>query len=163
MGLVEHIHAGSSLVGGQGSSLHISHPVRLRPDSPTAARRPANLARVLSQASVRIYLPAWGAILVALLLAEIYPRVVRPEFSWWLNLHDEEPVIARDAWSGPRRRTAQLATLVFTVGTDPFPYSYRSTGYLPPSSGVCGSLVFFCFSWCQGQRKWQAHSAWSFS
>lgn len=36
--------------------------------------------------------------MVALLLAEIYPRVVRPEFSWWLNLHDEEPVIARDAW-----------------------------------------------------------------
>lgn len=47
---------------------------------------------------VRIYFPAWGSILVALLLAEIYPRVVRPEFSWWLNLHDEEPVIARDAW-----------------------------------------------------------------
>lgn len=47
---------------------------------------------------VRIYLPAWASIFVAVLLAEIYPRVVRPEFSWWLNLHDEEPVVARDAW-----------------------------------------------------------------
>lgn len=45
---------------------------------------------------IRIYLPVCASIVFALLMAGAYPRTNGPEFSSWLNLHDEEPNAIRD-------------------------------------------------------------------
>ena len=36
----------------------------------------------------RLYVPVWGAMVVALLLGALFPRVARPEQSWWIQAHD---------------------------------------------------------------------------
>lgn len=46
---------------------------------------------------VRIYLPVWASIAFALSMAWANPRVAGPEFSSWLNLHDEQPNLLSDA------------------------------------------------------------------
>lgn len=47
---------------------------------------------------VRIYLPVWASLIFALLMAWTIPRVASPEFSSWVNLHDEPPNILVDAF-----------------------------------------------------------------
>lgn len=47
---------------------------------------------------VRIYLPVWASLLFALLLAWTIPRVASPEFSSWVNLHDETHNVLADAF-----------------------------------------------------------------
>lgn len=46
---------------------------------------------------VRIYLPVWASLLFALLMAWSIPRVASPEFSSWVNLHDERHNVLADA------------------------------------------------------------------
>lgn len=46
---------------------------------------------------VRIYLPVWASLLFALLMAWTIPRVGSPEFSSWVNLHDETHNVLADA------------------------------------------------------------------
>ncbi|MEE9098237.1 acyltransferase family protein [Pseudarthrobacter phenanthrenivorans] len=45
---------------------------------------------------IRIYLPVWASILVALLLAWVVPRENSPDLSNWLNAHSGESNITRD-------------------------------------------------------------------
>jgi peptidoglycan/LPS O-acetylase OafA/YrhL len=47
---------------------------------------------------VRIYLPVWASLIFALLMAWTVPRVANPEFSAWVNLHDEAPNVPVDAF-----------------------------------------------------------------
>jgi len=47
---------------------------------------------------VRIYLPVWGSLIFALLMAWTVPRVASPQFSSWINLHDEAPNVLVDAF-----------------------------------------------------------------
>jgi hypothetical protein len=47
---------------------------------------------------VRIYLPVWASLIFALLMAISVPRVANPEFSSWVNLHDEAPNVLVDAF-----------------------------------------------------------------
>jgi peptidoglycan/LPS O-acetylase OafA/YrhL len=47
---------------------------------------------------VRIYLPVWASLIFALLMAWTVPRVASPEFSSWVNLHDEAPNVLVDAF-----------------------------------------------------------------
>lgn len=47
---------------------------------------------------VRIYLPVWASILFALLMCWAFPRVAGPEFSSWLNFHDEAPNVLSDGF-----------------------------------------------------------------
>lgn len=46
---------------------------------------------------VRIYLPAWASLILALGVAFAFPRVNDPDLSSWLNLHDEVPKVPSDA------------------------------------------------------------------
>lgn len=45
---------------------------------------------------VRIYLPVWASLVIALLLAWIVPRTGSPELSAWLLIHDESPNVFAD-------------------------------------------------------------------
>lgn len=45
---------------------------------------------------VRIYLPVWASLAVALLLAWIVPRTGSPDLSAWLLIHDESPNVLAD-------------------------------------------------------------------
>ncbi|MDR7164866.1 peptidoglycan/LPS O-acetylase OafA/YrhL [Pseudarthrobacter oxydans] len=45
---------------------------------------------------VRLYVPVWGSLLFALLLAAMVPRVVEDGASWWINLHAEPTDLLRD-------------------------------------------------------------------
>lgn len=45
---------------------------------------------------VRIYLPVWASLVVALLLAWIAPRLGSPDLSAWLLIHDESPNVFAD-------------------------------------------------------------------
>ncbi|MEV8133607.1 acyltransferase [Pseudarthrobacter oxydans] len=45
---------------------------------------------------VRIYLPAWAALVFALILAWLFPRVADRDFSSWINLHGEVLDLLRD-------------------------------------------------------------------
>lgn len=45
---------------------------------------------------IRLYLPVWGSLLFALLLAAVIPRVVTADASWWINLHSATADILRD-------------------------------------------------------------------
>ncbi|MEJ1192821.1 acyltransferase family protein [Pseudarthrobacter sp. CCNWLW207] len=47
---------------------------------------------------IRIYLPVWASLIFALLMAWTVPRVASPEFSSWVNLHDEAPNVLVDAF-----------------------------------------------------------------
>lgn len=47
---------------------------------------------------VRIYLPVWASLIFALLMAWAVPRVASPEFSSWINLHEEAPNVLADAF-----------------------------------------------------------------
>lgn len=46
---------------------------------------------------LRIYPPVWASLILALIMAWAFPRVAGPEYSWWVNLHDESPNVFRDA------------------------------------------------------------------
>ena len=47
---------------------------------------------------VRIYLPVWASLIFALLMAWTVPRVASPEFTSWVNLHDEPSNVLVDAF-----------------------------------------------------------------
>lgn len=47
---------------------------------------------------VRIYLPVWASLIFAMLMAWTVPRVASPDFSSWLNLHEEAPNVLADAF-----------------------------------------------------------------
>lgn len=46
--------------------------------------------------AIRIYLPVWASVILALLAAWVVPRSSAPGLSNWLNAHAEEPYIVRD-------------------------------------------------------------------
>lgn len=46
---------------------------------------------------IRIYLPVWASLFLALALAWLVPRTSNPEFSSWINLHDQVPNLLRDS------------------------------------------------------------------
>ena len=46
---------------------------------------------------VRIYLPVWASLVIALLLVWIVPRAGSPDLSAWLLIHDESPNVFADA------------------------------------------------------------------
>lgn len=65
---------------------------------PFDRRTPAFWRVYFPKRLVRIYLPAWCSLLVALFLAWCFPRKADPDFSWWINLHDESPNALSDAF-----------------------------------------------------------------
>lgn len=56
-----------------------------------------NWAAYFPKRIVRIYVPVWASLVFALALARAFPRVAAPEFSSWINLHDEVPKVLSDA------------------------------------------------------------------
>lgn len=56
-----------------------------------------NWAAYFPKRIVRIYLPVWASLVLALGVAWAFPRVADPEFSSWVNLHDELPKVLSDA------------------------------------------------------------------
>ena len=56
-----------------------------------------SLRAYYSKRLVRIYLPVWGSIIFALLMGWAFPRLAGPDYSSWLNLHDEAPNVITDA------------------------------------------------------------------
>lgn len=52
---------------------------------------------------VRIYLPVGASLLFALLLAWTIPRVAGPEFSSWVNLHEETHNVLAEAFLLPEQ------------------------------------------------------------
>lgn len=63
----------------------------------TGASRPRWEA-YFAKRMVRIYLPVWASLIFGLLMAWTVPRVASPEFSSWVNLHDEAPNVLGDAF-----------------------------------------------------------------
>lgn len=45
---------------------------------------------------IRLYLPVWASVMLALFLAIIVPRTASPSLSSWVNLHDEVPDVLGD-------------------------------------------------------------------
>lgn len=46
--------------------------------------------------AIRIYLPVWASVVLALISVWVVPRFAAPELSNWLNAHADEPNIVRD-------------------------------------------------------------------
>lgn len=46
---------------------------------------------------IRIYLPVWASLIFALWATWVFPRIVGPELSPWVNQHDEAPNVFSDA------------------------------------------------------------------
>ncbi|MCD5341613.1 acyltransferase [Arthrobacter sp. AK04] len=46
---------------------------------------------------IRIYLPVWASLIFALGAAWVFPRISGPNFSPWINQHDEAPDVLSDA------------------------------------------------------------------
>ncbi|MDR6413631.1 acyltransferase [Pseudarthrobacter sulfonivorans] len=55
-------------------------------------------AAYFSKRLVRIYLPVWASLVLALLAAWAFPRVAAPEFSSWVNMHDDAPNVLVDGF-----------------------------------------------------------------
>lgn len=47
---------------------------------------------------IRIYLPVWGSLVFALIMASMIPRAAASELSSWVNLHDEPAEVMSDAF-----------------------------------------------------------------
>lgn len=97
MDLARHVYAAAPLLGRFGGSLYFLHLVRVRTCAAIFPCFSTDAAGILSEASVRIYLPVWASLAVALLLTRAVPRVSSPELSSWVNKHDETPNVVFDA------------------------------------------------------------------
>lgn len=51
-------------------------------------RRPFDAVAFYPRRLLRIYIPVWASVLLALLWTKVAPRVATPEGSWWVNGHD---------------------------------------------------------------------------
>jgi peptidoglycan/LPS O-acetylase OafA/YrhL len=56
-----------------------------------------NWAAYLPKRLIRIYVPVWASLILALCAAWAFPRIAGPEFSAWVNHHDEAPNVMNDA------------------------------------------------------------------
>lgn len=59
---------------------------------------PPSWATYYPKRLVRIYLPVWASLVIALLMAWTVPRTAGSELSYWVNLHDEPPHVLADAF-----------------------------------------------------------------
>ncbi len=54
---------------------------------PAARGKRFNAAAYYPARMIRLYVPVWGALIVAFVLHEVYTRHVNPHATWWLNAH----------------------------------------------------------------------------
>ncbi|MEV8083754.1 acyltransferase family protein [Pseudarthrobacter oxydans] len=65
---------------------------------PFLRNSPSSWATYYPKRLVRIYLPVWASLVIALLMAWTVPRTAGSELSYWVNLHDEAPHVLADAF-----------------------------------------------------------------